>query len=75
MIQVVKICREKKLKLGSDVGLITFNDAPMLEVIENGISAISSDFKQMGKLSAEFIKTRNKVQTYVTTKLIIRGSL
>lgn len=75
MIQVVKICREKKLTLGKDVGLITFNDAPMLEVIENGITTISSDFKQMGKLAADFIKTRSKVQTYVPTKLILRGSL
>jgi len=75
MIQTVKICREKKLTLGKDVGLITFNDAPMLEVIENGISVISTDFKKMGQLAAEYIKTRNKIQTYVPTKLILRGSL
>jgi len=75
MIEVVKICRSKKLELGKDVGIITFNDAPMLEVIENGISVISSDFKEMGRLAAEFIKTRKKVQTYVPTKLIVRGSI
>jgi DNA-binding LacI/PurR family transcriptional regulator len=47
----------------------------MLEVIENGISAISTDFKQMGKLAAEYIKKRQKIQTYVPTRLIVRGSL
>jgi DNA-binding transcriptional regulator YhcF (GntR family) len=75
VVEFVKICKAKKLKLGEDVGLITFNDTPMLEVVENGISAISTDFKQMGKLTAEYIKTRKKIQTYVPTKLIIRGSL
>lgn len=75
MIQIVKTCRLQNYELGKDVGLITFNDAPMLEVIENGITCISTDFKQMGKVAAEYIKTRNKVQTYIPTKLILRGSL
>jgi DNA-binding transcriptional regulator YhcF (GntR family) len=75
VVEFVKICRKNKLRLGDDVGLMTFNDTPMLEVIENGISAISTDFKQMGKLTAEYIKTRKKIQTYVPTRLIVRGSL
>jgi DNA-binding transcriptional regulator YhcF (GntR family) len=75
VIDFVKICRAKNLKLGQDVGLITFNDTPMLEVIENGISVISTDFKQMGKLTADYIKNREKIQTYIPTRLIVRGSL
>jgi DNA-binding transcriptional regulator YhcF (GntR family) len=75
VIKFVKICKAKNLKLGKDVGLMTFNDTPMLEVIENGISAISTDFKQMGKLAAEYINTREKIQTYIPTRLIVRGSL
>lgn len=75
MIQIVKTCRLQNYDLGKDVGLVTLNDAPMLEVIENGISTISTDFKEMGKVAAEYIKTRNKVQTYIPTKLILRGSL
>jgi DNA-binding transcriptional regulator YhcF (GntR family) len=75
VIEFVKICRAKKLKLGKDVGLITFNDTPMLEVIENGITVISTDFKQMGKLTADYIKDRKKIQTYIPTRLIVRGSL
>jgi DNA-binding transcriptional regulator YhcF (GntR family) len=75
VVEFVKICRAKKLKLGTDVGLITFNDTPMLEVIENGISVISTDFKKMGQLTAEHIKNRQKIQTYIPTRLIVRGSL
>ncbi|MDR2840202.1 MAG: GntR family transcriptional regulator [Paludibacter sp.] len=75
VVDFVKICRSKNLKLGKDIGLVTFNDTPMLEVIENGISAISTDFMQMGKLAAEYITTREKTQTYVASRLIVRGSL
>lgn len=75
MIQIVKTCRLQNYELGKDIGLVTINDAPMLEVIENGICSISTDFKEMGKTAAEYIKTRKKVQTYIPSKLIIRGSL
>ncbi|SHE73864.1 GntR family transcriptional regulator [Dysgonomonas macrotermitis] len=75
MIQIVKTCRLQNYELGKDVGLVTLNDAPMLEVIENGITCISTDFKEMGKVAAEYIKTISKVQTYIPTKLILRGSL
>lgn len=75
MIQIVKTCRLQNYELGRDVGLVTMNDAPMLEVIENGISVISTNFKQMGKIAAEYIKTRQKVQVYIPTQLILRGSL
>jgi len=75
LIEFVKICKHKKLKLGVDVGVVTFNDAPMLEVIENGITSISVDFKQMGELAARFINNNEHIQTYVPTRLIVRGSL
>ncbi|MFA5420324.1 MAG: GntR family transcriptional regulator [Bacteroidales bacterium] len=75
LIEAVKICRNKGLKIGTDVGIVTFNDAPMLEVIENGISAISTDFKQMGVQAARFINNNERVQMYIPTRLIVRGSL
>jgi DNA-binding transcriptional regulator YhcF (GntR family) len=75
LIEAIKICRQKKLKLGQDIGIVTFNDAPMLEIIENGITSISVDFKQMGVLAARFINNNERLQKYVETKLIVRGSL
>lgn len=75
MIEAVKICRKRNLVLGKDVGIVTFNDAPMLEVIDNGISVISTDFKKMGMLAGKFITDSETIQAYVPTKLIVRGSL
>ncbi|NMA75442.1 MAG: GntR family transcriptional regulator [Bacteroidales bacterium] len=75
LVDFVKICRKKDLEIGEDVGVITFNDAPMLEIIENGISVITTDFKMMGSCAAEFVVSNKKIQTYIPTKLILRGSL
>jgi len=75
LIEAVKICKSKGWKLGEDIGIVTFNDAPMLEVIENGITSISVDFRQMGALAARFINNNERLQTYVPTRLIVRGSL
>lgn len=75
LIEVVKCCREKQMQLGKDVGLIAYNDTPMYEIIENGITVISTDFAQMGAKAAEFICTKQKMQEIIPTKLIMRGSL
>jgi DNA-binding transcriptional regulator YhcF (GntR family) len=75
LVEVVKLCREKKLKIGHDVGLIAYNDTPMYEIIENGITVISTDFSQMGAKAAEFVRTRQKIHEVISTKLIMRGSL
>lgn len=75
LIEAIKICKNRGWKLGEDIGIVTFNDAPMMEVIENGITSISVDFKQMGALAARFINNNERLQTYVPTKLIVRGSL
>ncbi|MDD3166841.1 MAG: GntR family transcriptional regulator [Bacteroidales bacterium] len=75
LIDFVKVCRKNGLRIGQDVGAITFNDAPMLEVIERGISSISVDFKEMGTLAARFIVEDQHVQATLQTHLILRGSL
>lgn len=75
LLGMVKLTRGKNYSLGKDVGVVVFNDEPMFEILDNGITAISTDFRMMGKVAAEFIKTHKKIQTYIPTKLIARGSL
>jgi len=75
LVEMVKFCRIKRLKLGNDVGLIGYNDMPIYEISENGITVISTDFEQMGKQAAKFVSTRQKVKEIIPTRLIIRGTL
>lgn len=75
LVDILKIARAKKLKAGSDIGLLAYNDSPLFEVVENGITAISTDFRLMGARAAEYVKTKEKIQEIIPTKLIIRNSL
>lgn len=75
LVEVVKLCRKKNLKVGQDIGLIAYNDTPMYEIIENGITVISTEFAQMGAKAAEFVCTRQRIQEVIPTQLIVRGSL
>ncbi len=75
MVKIVKDANLSGCKLGSEIGLISYNDDPVLEIIKNGISSISIDFGLMGEMAAQFVKTKEAIQEYLPTKLIVRGSI
>ncbi len=75
MVKIIKDADIARLSIGSDIGLIAYNDNPILEVIENGISAISVDFGLMGEMAANFVITKRPIQEYLPTELILRNSI
>jgi len=75
MVKIVKNADSKGYKSGREIGLIAYNDDPVLEIIKDGIASISIDFGLMGKMAAGFVKSKSVVQEYLPTKLIIRGSI
>lgn len=74
-MKIIKDADAKNLKIGSDIGLIAFNDDPVLEIIKKGITSISIDFGLMGEMAAKYIRTKQLVQEYLPTRLILRSSL
>ena len=75
LVKVIKETDAKGFEIGKDVGLIVYNNDPVLEVIKSGISSISIDFGLMGEKAAQFVKSKEAIQEYLPTKLIIRGSI
>ncbi|HEY6914118.1 MAG TPA: GntR family transcriptional regulator [Paludibacter sp.] len=75
LVKIIKDADIAGLSIGNDIGLIAYNDESVLEVIKNGISAISIDFGLMGEKAASFVKTKQPIQEYLETKLIIRNSI
>lgn len=75
LVKIVKGGDQASLRIGYDFGVIAYNDDPVLEIIKTGISAISINFGLMGEMAAHFVKTKEVVQEYLPTKLIIRGSI
>lgn len=74
-VKIIKLTHEKGWQLGREVGLISYNDTPVKEVLEGGITVITTDFASMGKKAAEMIISGEKKKIANDTKLIIRKSL
>jgi len=74
-VAVIKLARKNNWKLGKDVGLISYNDTAVKEVLENGITVISTDFNKMGEEAAKAILTKEVVQMRDPAKVILRNSL
>jgi len=52
LVRLIKICRARGYRLGRDVGVVSYNDTPMKEVVQDGISVISIDFAELGRKAA-----------------------
>jgi DNA-binding transcriptional regulator YhcF (GntR family) len=60
LVELIKNATLKSLKLGKDIGIISFNETMLKEVVAGGISTISTNFLQMGITLAQMIKSKNK---------------
>ena len=75
LVKIIKDADTKGFKVGKDIGLIAYNEDPILEVIKDGISSISVDFGLMGEKAAHFVTTKQPIQEYISTQFLVRGSL
>lgn len=75
LILIIKKIKEKKILLSKDIGVISYNDTLLKEIVENGITTISTDFNQMGITLAKMIMNKEKEKIENPNKLIIRKSL
>lgn len=75
LVSVIEKSKLQNLKLGSDFGIISYNETPLKKVVENGITTISTQFEEMGKILAEMVSQGKKEQIENKSALIIRNSL
>jgi DNA-binding transcriptional regulator YhcF (GntR family) len=75
LVEVIKSCRTKRLTLGTDVGVLSYNDTPMKQIVGGGITVISTNFEKMGREAAGFVKNKKKVAKVLATSLILRDSI
>jgi DNA-binding transcriptional regulator YhcF (GntR family) len=75
LVKIVRDCKKNGYQIGSEVGIISYNDTPMKEIVGSGITVISTDFVRMGRDCAHFILNKKKVSEVIPTQLIVRGSL
>jgi DNA-binding transcriptional regulator YhcF (GntR family) len=72
---MLKDCISRKFVIGKEVGILSHNDDVVKEIICNGITTYSTDFRKMAEKAADFVLRRKKVQEVIPTVLIRRQSL
>jgi len=75
LISLIKMGEEKGFQLGKDIGILSYNETPMKEIIRNGITVISVDFAKMGKTIAQYIMNPVKQNKVFVPEVIFRKSL
>ncbi|MBA4411200.1 MAG: GntR family transcriptional regulator [Bacteroidota bacterium] len=75
LVRLIKMASEKNLVLGKDVGIVSFNDTVLKEVVAGGITTISTDFQLMGQTLARIIQERSTGKIRNQSSLIRRNSL
>lgn len=75
LIKIIKKARRKGWICGREFGLISYNETPLKEVIEDGITTISTNFYEMGEKLVQLI-THNSTQKIKNNfKILKRKSL
>ena len=60
LYRFIKICKNKNWKPGKDVGLVAYNDNPVKELLEDGITTISTNHDAIGRFAAQMILTGDR---------------
>jgi DNA-binding transcriptional regulator YhcF (GntR family) len=73
LVNLINLIRENELTLGEDIGVISYNDTPLKDLL--GITVISTDFKVMGETAAQMILKNEKGRVKVPFNFIDRKSI
>ncbi|MBD0832594.1 GntR family transcriptional regulator [Aestuariibaculum sp. TT11] len=73
LVNLVRQIRAKNLTLGKDIGIISYNDTPLKDLL--GINVISTHFKAMGETAAYLVLNNKKEKVKNVFEYIERNSV
>ncbi len=74
LVRLILFAKGKQWQLGDHLGVVSYNETPLKSIIDQGITTISPDFKQMGISMADMILEDRK--DYIENPFLVteRGS-
>ena len=75
LANVITKSRMKGLKIGKNIGIISYNDSPLKEILLDGITVISTDHTKMGETAARLILENSTEKIKNPFRIIRRKSL
>ncbi len=74
LLNTLKTLQKREWKLKEEIGIISFDETPMKELLSGGISVLSTDFELMGKTAAEMVMGKISGKIANPFRLIYRNS-
>jgi DNA-binding LacI/PurR family transcriptional regulator len=75
LVELVEKAIAQELKIGEQIGVISYNETPLKKIILDGITTISTDFKLMGEKAAELVLSNEFEYVEIPFRVTVRNSL
>ncbi|MEJ2904105.1 GntR family transcriptional regulator [Pedobacter panaciterrae] len=75
LVELVEKIVNNELKIGSEIGVISYNETPIKKLILSGITTISTNFAMMGEAAANMVLDNLKGHLAIPFKVTARNSL
>jgi DNA-binding transcriptional regulator YhcF (GntR family) len=75
LVTLIEKIQPTSLQIGEQIGIISYNETPFKRIVLNGITTISSDFHEMGVMTAHAILSGSMEKQKVPFRLTLRPSL
>ncbi|HFC01044.1 MAG TPA: transcriptional regulator, partial [Phaeodactylibacter sp.] len=75
LVTLIKRIKKQNLKLGKEIGILSYNETPLKEILLDGITVISTDFEQLGDTAARLILDGKKEHVLNPFRFVVRNSL
>lgn len=75
LVTLVEKIKDSRLKIGKDIGVISYNETPLKKLILQGITTFSTDFEEMGRQAATLILNGEHKKVEIPFRLTLRPSL
>ena len=74
LVELSRNIKNAGLRVGTDVRIISYNEFPLNEVVLGGLTTISTDFREMGRLAARMILDRKPSKIHCPFRMTRRST-
>lgn len=75
LVNLIKKIDKTDFVIGKDIGIVSYNDNPLKELLLGGITVVSNVFEKIGYQAADLILKKERKQTVNSFKIKVRKSL
>jgi DNA-binding LacI/PurR family transcriptional regulator len=75
LAETIRLCQEKNFTIGKEVGIISYNETPIKEVLLGGITVVTTDHAQLGRTAANLILAGQRTHVHNPFLVIERQSV